>query len=169
MPIDAVVFDLDGVLIDSEPVWERVRSAFVAEHGGHWEPDTQARLMGMSTAEWADYLSGELGVGLAPADVAAGVIERITATFAEHLPLLPGAVDAVRRVAQTHPVGLASSSPLPVILTVLDRAGIAPLLGAVTSADEVARGKPEPDVDLLVADSGSVLTSGRREAASGIR
>ena len=89
--IEAVVFDLDGVLIDSEPVWERVRRALVAERGGQWAPDAQRRLMGMSTPEWARYLSEDLGVGLPPDEVAAQVIDRMAASYREHLPLLPGA------------------------------------------------------------------------------
>ena len=149
MPIDAVVFDLDGVLIDSEPVWERVRRAFVTEHGGHWAPDTQSRLMGMSTAEWAAYLSRELGVDLPPERVAGDVIERITAAYAEHLPVLPGALEAVGRIGDARPVALASSSPLPVILGVLRQSGLAAVFRAVASSDEVARGKPDPDVYLL--------------------
>ena len=95
--IAAVVFDLDGVLIDSEPVWERVRRELVAERGGHWTPDAQRKLMGMSTQEWARYLGEDLGVGLPPAEVARLVIDRMAARYREHLPLLPGAVEAARR------------------------------------------------------------------------
>jgi beta-phosphoglucomutase-like phosphatase (HAD superfamily) len=69
--IEAVVFDLDGVIVDSEPVWEQVRRQVVAEHGGRWTADAQQRLMGMSAAEWARYLSTELGVGLLPESIAA--------------------------------------------------------------------------------------------------
>jgi HAD superfamily hydrolase (TIGR01509 family) len=149
--IDAVVFDMDGVLVDSEPVWEQVRRAVVAEYGGRWQPDTQRRLMGMSTREWAAYLSGGLGVGLPADDVAAVVIERMAARYAEHLPLLPGAVDAVLRMADRWPLGLASSSPPALIDTVLRTAGITSSFTAVVSSETVDRGKPAPDVYLAVA------------------
>src|SRR5258705_192625 len=96
--IEAVVFDLDGVLIDSEPVWEEVRRGLVAERGGHWAPDAQRRLMGMSTPEWARYLSEDLGVGLPPNEVASLVVERMAARYRERIPFLPGAVEAVRRL-----------------------------------------------------------------------
>src|SRR5213079_2886772 len=105
--IEAVVFDLDGVLIDSEPVWEQVRRQLVAEHGGRWAPDAQRRLMGMSTGEWARYLSADLGVGLPAGRVADLVIERMAARYADRLPLMPGAVEAVRRLAGRWPLGLA--------------------------------------------------------------
>jgi HAD superfamily hydrolase (TIGR01509 family) len=150
--IEAVVFDLDGVLIDSEPVWERVRRAIVAEYGGQWLPDTQQRLMGMSTGEWAAYLSKDLRMGLPPDDVAALVIERMATSYAEHLPLLPGAVDAVRGIAERLPLGLASSSPPVLIDTVLSAAGLRPSFAAVLSSEAVERGKPAPDVYLAVAD-----------------
>lgn len=146
--IDAVVFDLDGVIVDSEPVWEQVRRQVVAEYGGHWAADTQRRLMGMSTAEWAGYLSGELGVGLPPDGVAAVVIERMAARYADELPLMPGAVDAVRRMAAEWPLGLASSSPPTLIRTVLDAAGLRGVFAVTVSTEEVPHGKPAPDVYL---------------------
>ena len=101
--IEAVVFDLDGVLVDSEPVWEQVRRQVVAEHGGHWAPDAQQRLMGMSTGEWAWYLGQDLGAGLPPETIAALVIDQMKARYAEHVPFLPGAVGAVRRMAARWP------------------------------------------------------------------
>src|SRR5580700_10589164 len=103
--IAAVVFDLDGVLIDSEPVWERVRRELVAERGGKWAPDAQRKLMGMSTQEWARYLSEDLGVGrhLVRRQADAEVFDRMAARYREHLPLLPGAVEAVRRLAARWP------------------------------------------------------------------
>ncbi|MEA2532598.1 MAG: hypothetical protein QOJ93_409 [Actinomycetota bacterium] len=149
--IASVVFDLDGVLVDSEGVWEEVRRAFVAEGGGRWMPDTQRRLMGMSTGEWARYLSQELGVRMAPDEVAQGVIERMNERYARDLPLIPGAVEAVRRMGDRWPLGVASSSPPAIIHMVLERAGLADAFGAVASSDQVANGKPAPDVYLLAA------------------
>lgn len=149
--IEAVVFDLDGVLIDSEPVWEHVRRGLVAGYGGRWPDDAQQRLMGMSTQEWARYLSEDLGIGLPPDQVARLVIRAMAGQYQHHLPLLPGAVEAVRRMAQRWPVGLASSSPPALIHTVLTTAGIAPLVAVSISTEEVARGKPAPDVYLAVA------------------
>jgi HAD superfamily hydrolase (TIGR01509 family) len=150
--IEAVVFDLDGVLIDSEPVWEQVRRQVVAEHGGHWADDAQQRIMGMSTGEWARYLSEDLGVGLAPEGVAALVVERMAARYTEHLPLMPGAVEAVRRMAARWPLGLASSSPPSLIAVVLDGAGLRECFVTTLSTEEVSRGKPAPDIYLAVCD-----------------
>jgi HAD superfamily hydrolase (TIGR01509 family) len=149
--IEAVVFDLDGVLIDSEPVWEEVRREVVAARGGHWAPDAQDRLMGMSTAEWSAYMSADLGVGLPPAKVADIVIAAMAARYREHLPLLPGAVDAVHRMGARFTVGLASSAPRSLIETVLDASGLRPSFAAVRSTEEEGRGKPAPDVYLSVA------------------
>src|SRR5487761_247774 len=149
--IEAVVFDLDGVLIDSEPVWEQVRRQVVAEHGGHWAADAQRRLMGMSTAEWARYLSEDLGVGLPPETVASLVIDRMTARYTERLPLMPGAAEAVRRLAARWPLGLASSSPPSLIDTVLDAASLRGSFVTAMSTEQVARGKPAPDIYLAVA------------------
>jgi HAD superfamily hydrolase (TIGR01509 family) len=151
MPVRAVVFDLDGVLIDSEPVWEEVRRAFVADHGGQWRPDTEDRLMGMSTEEWAEYLGGELIGGLSAEDVAYEVIDRMSRRYAEELPLMPGAAEAVRRLGEDWPLGLSSSSPRALIELVLGRIGVASRFKATVSTEEVDRGKPEPDGYLAVA------------------
>jgi HAD superfamily hydrolase (TIGR01509 family) len=148
--IEAVVFDLDGVLVDSEPVWEQVRRQVVAEHGGHWLPDAQQRLMGMSTGEWARYLSQDLGVGLPPTAVAATVSERMQARYRDGVPLMPGAAGAVRRLAARWPLGLASSSPRALIGAALDGAGLRECFTAALSTEQVSRGKPAPDIYLAV-------------------
>ncbi|SDY39597.1 haloacid dehalogenase superfamily, subfamily IA, variant 3 with third motif having DD or ED/haloacid dehalogenase superfamily, subfamily IA, variant 1 with third motif having Dx(3-4)D or Dx(3-4)E [Micromonospora pattaloongensis] len=150
--ITAVVFDLDGVLIDTEPVWEEVRRAYVAETGGTWLPEAQRRLMGMSTAEWSRYLGADLGVGRDPERVATEVIERMAGRYEQRLPLVPGAVDAVRRLAARFPLGLASSSPRRLIDRVLVVAGLADAFTVTLSTEQVAAGKPSPDVYLAAAE-----------------
>ncbi|MFC4148833.1 HAD family hydrolase [Micromonospora mangrovi] len=150
--VDAVIFDLDGVLVDSEPVWEEVRRAYVAARGGTWQPDTQRRLMGMSTGEWAAYLSGELGVDRGPEQVAAEVVAEMTRRYAQRVPLIDDADAVVRRLAARWPLGLASSSPTRLIAAALAAAGLTDAFGATLSTEETARGKPAPDVWLAVAD-----------------
>jgi HAD superfamily hydrolase (TIGR01509 family) len=149
--IEAVIFDLDGVLIDSETVWEEVRRHVVAEHGGQWAADTQQRLMGMSTGEWASYLSAGLGVQLPPDQVAQLVIGQMADRYREHLPLMPGAVTAVRALAAHWPLGLASSAPLSLIDTVLNASALRPCFAATMSTEQVMAGKPAPDIYLAVA------------------
>jgi len=148
--IEAVVFDLDGVLVDSEPVWEQVRRQVVAGHGGHWAADTQQRLMGMSTPEWARYLSEELGVGLPPETVAALVIDQMRARYETQVPAMPGAAGAVRQLAARWPLGLASSSPPVLIGAALDGMGLRGCFAVTMSTQQVARGKPAPDIYLAV-------------------
>ena len=150
--IEAVVFDLDGVLVDSEPVWEQVRRQVVAAHGGRWAADTQQRLMGMSTPEWARYLSGELGVGLPPETIAALVIDQMRARYETQVPAMPGAAGAVRQLAARWPLGLASSSPPVLIGAALDGMGLRGCFAVTMSTQQVARGKPAPDIYLAVTE-----------------
>ncbi|TDB87961.1 HAD family phosphatase [Actinomadura sp. KC216] len=151
MPVQAIVFDLDGVLIDSEPVWEEVRRAYVAERGGRWRSDTQERLMGMSTVEWAAYIADELVDGVSAEEVAYEVVDRMSQRYEDELPLLPGAESAVRRMAEYRPLGLSSSSPRALIDLVLGQIGVDGLFRATVSTEEVDQGKPAPDGYLTVA------------------
>jgi len=149
--IEAVVFDLDGVIVDSEQVWDDVREQLVRERGGRWHAGAQAAMMGMSSPEWSRYMHNELGLTEPPDEINAEVVRRMLARYREELPLLDGAVDAVRRLAAEFPLGVASSSNRPLIEAVLERAGIAALFAAVVSSEEVERGKPAPDVYLEAA------------------
>ncbi|MEV4713442.1 HAD family phosphatase [Micromonospora sp. NPDC049374] len=149
--VDGVVFDLDGVIVDSEPVWEEVRRAYVAEHGGTWQDDTQRRLMGMSTGEWARYLSDELGVRRTADQVAAEVVEEMARRYAARVPVIDGAVDVVRRMAARWPLGLASSSPTRLIAAALAATDLTDAFRSTLSTEETERGKPAPDVYLSVA------------------
>ncbi|MFS8100488.1 HAD family phosphatase [Lentzea alba] len=147
--MDAVIFDLDGVLIDSEQVWDEVRQDFAARHGGVWTPEATRAMQGMSTPEWGSYLVSAVGVRLTPAEASAGVIAEMEKAYAAHLPVIPGAVEAVREVASRFPVAIASSAPAVLIKVFLDVTGL-PVPVAVSS-EECAAGKPSPDVYLLAA------------------
>jgi HAD superfamily hydrolase (TIGR01509 family) len=149
--VAAVVFDLDGVLIDSEGVWDEVRRGLAAESSRPWPEDATHRMMGMSTPEWSGYLVDTVGIpGPAP-QLAATVIDRVADRYREHLPLLPGAAEVVRRLAERWPLGLASSSPRRLIDSVLDATGLAELFRVTMSTEQVAEGKPSPLVYQEVA------------------
>ena len=149
--ITGVVLDLDGVLVDSEQLWDEVREELVGERGGRWHARAQADMMGMSSAEWSRYMHDVIGLPESPEEINAEVVQRLLARYRESLPLLPGAVEAVERLAKHWPLGLASSSNREVIDAVLEQAGIAHLFRATVSSEEVPRGKPAPDVYLETA------------------
>lgn len=178
--IHAVVFDLDGLLIDSEEVWDGVRERLVRERNGRWHEQAQQDMMGMSSLEWSRYMHGTLGLAETPAEINAEVVRRMAAAYRERLPLVPGSVDAVRRLAARWPLGLASSSNRPLIDLVLALAGLDSLFRTTVSSEEVGRGKPAPDVYLeavcrlgvepastaAIEDSGNGILSAR---AAGVR
>jgi HAD superfamily hydrolase (TIGR01509 family) len=148
--MDAVIFDLDGVLVDSERIWDEVRRAVVAEHGGTWRDEATRAQQGMSTPEWARYLVEELGARLSPPEIATLVVKRMAARYAEEPPLIPGAVEVVRQVSARWPVAIASSSPVILIKGFLDVTGLP--VGAAVSSEQVGAGKPAPDVYLRAAE-----------------
>jgi HAD superfamily hydrolase (TIGR01509 family) len=170
--VDAVAFDLDGVLIDSEADWDRARRTVVLSNGGHWNERASADLLGMSAPEWSQYVHDRLGVELEPQEIDRRVVELMLESLNGHVPLLPGAVDAVRRLAARWPLGLATSSNRPVIDTVLDAAGLKELFAATVSSEEVAAGKPAPDVYLAAAAKLGVDPGGSvaiEDSTNGIR
>jgi HAD superfamily hydrolase (TIGR01509 family) len=149
--IEAVVFDLDGVILQTEEVWDEVRGRYVVEHGGRYDEEAQRAMMGMSAPEWSRYLADELGVPGTPAEISADIVRLMEARYREELPLIPGAVEAVERLAGRWPLGLASSSNRPLIDTALALSGLERSFTATVSSEEVARGKPAPDVYLEAA------------------
>jgi HAD superfamily hydrolase (TIGR01509 family) len=149
--IEAVVFDLDGVLLDTEELWNEARLQIVEERGGRWREDAQRAMMGMSSQEWSPYMHEELGVPDPPEQISAEVVRRLEELYRERLPLIPGALDAVRRLAARWPLAIASSSNRPLIDLFLELTGTAGLFHATVSSDEVERGKPAPDVYIEAA------------------
>jgi HAD superfamily hydrolase (TIGR01509 family) len=168
--VEAVVFDMDGVLVDSEQVWDQARRDVVAANGGTWKDSATRDMLGMSSKEWSVYVVEELGAQLTPEDVNAAVVDAMLAGYEERLPLLPGAREAVQRLAEHFPLGLASSSNRPVIDLVLERMGVADRFGATVSSEEVARGKPSPDVyEEVVQRLGVSRAAAIEDSESGIR
>ena len=146
--IQAIVFDLDGVLIDSEQVWDGVRERLANERGGRYDERSQRAMMGMSSPEWSRYMHDVVGLRESPEQINREVVARMLELYAEGPPWLPGALDAVRRLAAAFPLGLASSSNRELIDVVLAAGGVAARFRATVSSEEVARGKPAPDVYL---------------------
>jgi HAD superfamily hydrolase (TIGR01509 family) len=145
VPVRAVIFDLDGVLVESEGLWNRAKRELVDAHDAPWPADAERTMMGMSSPEWSGYLA-ELGVPLAPEAISAAVVRRLAEIYDEDLPLLPGAREAVPRLAARWPLAVASSSNRPIIELVLREAGLDGCFEVIVSSEEVARGKPAPDV-----------------------
>jgi HAD superfamily hydrolase (TIGR01509 family) len=148
---EAVVFDLDGVLLRSEEVWDAVRERYVRERGGRYDEEVQRAMMGMSAPEWSRFLHEEAGVPEGADEINGEVVRRMLEAYRRELPLLPGAVEAVRRTAAAFPLALASSSNREVFEAVLEIAGLADCFRATVSSEEVERGKPAPDVYLEAA------------------
>jgi HAD superfamily hydrolase (TIGR01509 family) len=149
--IEAVVFDLDGVLLDTEEIWDEARRQIADERGGRWREDAQQAMMGMSSPEWSRYMHEEVGVPDPPEQIAAEVVRRLEELYRKRLPLIPGALDAVRRLAAHWALAIASSSNRPLIDLFLELTGTAGLFRATVSSEEVERGKPAPDVYLEAA------------------
>jgi HAD superfamily hydrolase (TIGR01509 family) len=148
---DAVIFDLDGLLLESEQVWNASKHRLTEERGGRWKPEAERAMLGMSSPEWSRYMRDELELPLEPAEISGEVVRLVTQTYARELPLLPGADEAVRRVAERWPLGLASSSNREIIDTVLGRTAWSDRFAVTVSSEEVERGKPAPDVYLEAA------------------
>jgi HAD superfamily hydrolase (TIGR01509 family) len=149
--IAVIVFDLDGVLIDSEHVWDEARMTLTEERGGRWTDDASRDMMGMSSLEWSRYMRDEIGIHEEPEEISAEVVRRLERIYRDELPLIEGAVEAVERLAAHRPLGLASSSNRELIDLVLQLSGLDRFFAATVSSEEVARGKPAPDVYLETA------------------
>ena len=149
--IEAVIFDLDGVLLDSEHVWNDARETLARERGGRWHDRAQRDMMGMSSLEWSRYMHDVVGLADPPEEISAEVVRRVEGIYRERLPLVDGAEDAVTRLAERFRLALASSSNRPIIDLFAELGGLGPYFEETVSSEEVARGKPSPDVYLEAA------------------
>lgn len=168
----AVVFDMDGVLISSEEVWDAVREDLARERGGRWGPQAHHDMMGMSTPEWTGYMRDTLGLPMSAGEIEDEVVRRLIARYRAAPPFIDGAREAVLALAGSVPLGLASSSTRSLIDAVLDLGGLAGAFAVTVSSEEVARGKPSPDVYLRALEELGVAP-GRalavEDSAAGIR
>ena len=171
--IEAVVFDMDGVLVDTEHLWDEVREALTEEWGGRYTQEAQEAMMGMSSPEWSRYLHEVVGLREPPEVINAEVVRRMLARYETDLPVVPGAVEAVRRLAAAgYRLAVASSSNRELIDAVLRRLELTSVFDVTVSSEEVARGKPAPDVYLETARRLSVepaRCAAIEDSGSGIR
>ncbi len=170
--VQAVVFDLDGVILETEELWDEVREGLARERGGRWSDRAQSDMMGMSSTEWSRYMHEVVGLAESPEEINREVVRRMLDHYERRLPLIDGAVEGVERLAARWPLGLASSSNRELIDRALDVSGLARHFRATVSSEEVARGKPAPDVYLEAARRlGVDATScaAIEDSASGIR
>jgi HAD superfamily hydrolase (TIGR01509 family) len=170
--VQAVIFDLDGLILETEELWDEVREGLARERGGRWSERAQGDMMGMSSPEWSRYMHDVVGLPEPPEEINREVVDRMLDRYAHELPLIDGAVDAVERLAARWPLGLASSSNRELIDRALDVSGLASYFRATCSSEEVDRGKPAPDVYLEAARRLGVDPSACaavEDSASGIR
>ncbi|MFT4050245.1 MAG: HAD family phosphatase [Solirubrobacterales bacterium] len=151
MPVKAVIFDMDGVIVESEHLWDQAREELVKETGGRWGAGAQTAMMGMASHEWSVYVRDELQVPLSAEEISTRVVARLEALYREDLPLIDGAADAVKAASEHWPVAIASSSNRELIDLIAELAGIEPALTTTVSSEEAGRGKPAPDVFLHAA------------------
>ena len=167
------MFDMDGVLVDTEHLWDEVREELTGEWGGRYTPEAQEAMMGMSSHEWSRYLHETVGLRESPETINAEVVRRMLARYEVELPVVPGAAEAVRRLADDgYRLAVASSSNRELIDAVLRRLELAALFEATVSSEEVGRGKPAPDVYLEAArrlDVPASRCAAVEDSASGIR
>jgi HAD superfamily hydrolase (TIGR01509 family) len=169
--IEAVIFDLDGILIDSEHVWDEVRQQLAKERGGRWNENASRDMMGMSSIEWSRYMRDVVGLEEEPEEISAEVVRRLEQRYRTEIPLIPGAEQAVERLAARWPLALASSSNRELIDLVLTESGLGRFFRTSVSSEEVARGKPAPDVFLEAArrlDANPTLCAAIEDSENGI-
>ena len=172
MSIEAVVFDMEGVLMDSEPYWKVAREGFAQAIHKPWSMDDQRACMGRNTVEWAQVMKDRIAQDWSLDDIIDDVIGRVLAQYDDRLPLRDGAIGAVERMAARYKVALASGSPTAVIDHAMDGSGLGKLLKIRVYGDTIPNGKPAPDIYLEALRLLAVQpenSAGVEDSSAGIR
>lgn len=149
--IKAIIFDMDGLLVDSEPVWEKARKGMADEAGKPWTRDDHRSVMGVSTDEWVAYMIQRMELSFTPQEVQDQIVQRMLAMYREQIPYLPGAIEAIEMAAKNYPIALASGSHPSLIEAVTNDIHLQGKFQVIVSVDEIGAGKPSPDVYLQTA------------------
>ena len=150
--IEAIVWDMDGLLIDSEPVWNMARKQMAAAHGMHdWNQQDHFNVMGTSTDEWVSYMIKRIGLPMTPTEVETAMIDHMAAIYQNEIPFLPDAVEKIAWAASRYPSCIASGSPRKLLDLVAADPRVAPYMQFTLAADEVGIGKPNPAVYIEAA------------------
>ncbi len=172
MPIEAIVFDMDGVLVDSEVYWDKSRVDFARDRGKVWTDEFQRLAMGRSTVGWARVMQEKLALDDTIDEIIAEMKARVIAHYEERMPTRPGALESVSHMQQHFRVGLASGSPTEIIKAVLSITGLDQIFEVMIYGDEVPRGKPAPDIYLEALEQLGVapaVSLGIEDSANGLR
>ncbi|HSM38040.1 MAG TPA: HAD family phosphatase [Candidatus Limnocylindrales bacterium] len=149
----AVVFDMDGLLLDTELLWHQAETELFGRRGVEFTWDDKMRVIGTSFAFTADYFADRLGV---PREQGPGLVQEMVELMHGHLREQvdgrPGAVELVERLRGHTRLGLASNSPRALVDTALATAGIADAFDAIVTSDDVMQPKPAPDLYLLACE-----------------
>lgn len=149
--IKAVIFDMDGLLIDSEPCWDKARFNMAARAGVNWNKEDHKAVMGVSTHEWVSYMIERLSLKLPPKEVEETILDNMKQIYSRNIPFLPGATEAVSLSNSHYPTGLASGSPRSLIDTVINSPPFNNKFEVALSGDMFSKGKPSPDIYLEAA------------------
>ncbi len=172
MPIEAVIFDMDGVLVDSEVYWDEARVDFARDRGKAWIDEYQRLAMGRSTVGWAAVMQDKLGLDESIDDIIAEMKSRVIARYEQRMPTRSDAIESVQRMKQHYRVALASGSPTEIIKAVLRITGLDQLFEVIIYGDDIARGKPAPDIYLEALTRLELLPAaavGIEDSANGLR
>lgn len=170
--IKAVIFDMDGVLVDSEVYWAKSRVEYAQDRNKEWTDEHQRLAMGRSTIGWAEVMKDKLNLDESVDDIIVEMKQRVIAHYEERMPTRPGAIESVKHMKEHFRVGLASGSPTEIIKAVLRITGLDQIFEVMIYGDDIPKGKPAPDIYLEAMKQlgvTPVVTVGIEDSANGIR